>query len=331
MGRFAIPVTMAWSMASLWGCEQMVQVLDMATYSEGIAPTRPKLSFLGPHTRLSPTPQFSAPHALKRLFEPFFGTSLSNVCRPGSFSEPSFLQVSMQFLLAFLLLCSFLLLCAEACLDTSGGRIVTRDTPRTLGCFQAHFRSLDLGDCCSPLAKALGLTMVIRNSSFAALCQLQACLSLLKSFACLLNRVGWRAVCSLADGFERAPSERRGEILCHDFFPFLGTAFVGCMWSVFCASLRTAAMRVASGGLRVYFTVAISVLSCLGYEATRCGRWSPSVNPPESLYASIACRSLESACSHCESPASISARLPGLTESSESAELSPGSGNSRSI
>src|SRR6266704_221560 len=172
MGRFAIPVTMAWSMASLWGCEQMVQVLDMATYSEGIAPTRPKLSFLGPHARLSPAPEFSAPHALKRLFEPFFGPSLSYESRPGLLPEPSFLQVSMQFLLALLPLCSFLLLCAETCLDTSGCRIITRDTPRTLGCFQAHFRSLDIADGCPPLTQALGLTMVIRNSRFAALCQL---------------------------------------------------------------------------------------------------------------------------------------------------------------
>src|SRR6266568_1023013 len=67
MGRFAIPVTMAWSMASLWGCEQMVQVLDMATYSEGIAPTRPKLSFLGPHARLSTPLEFSAPHEKNAL------------------------------------------------------------------------------------------------------------------------------------------------------------------------------------------------------------------------------------------------------------------------
>src|SRR6266700_5839271 len=139
---------------------------------ELIAPRGPEFFCLLAHARLSAPPELSTPHARERRVKLLSSPNFSGESRPGSFSEPSFLQVSMQFLLALLPLCSFLLLCAETCLDTSGGCIVTRHVKRTLCCFHSHFRSLDVGDCCSPLSQAAWMTMVVGDSSFAALCQL---------------------------------------------------------------------------------------------------------------------------------------------------------------
>src|SRR6266700_51051 len=210
-----------------------------------------------------------------------------------SFVKCRFFQHAMPGHLCLLPRRSLLLLCSEAGTGPACCSVVEGHTNGLLARFHRFFACGDSRDSVLPGSVLLVVASVVGcpgDGIAVLLGEFELGLGLLKSCAsCLDTAIFLQFLLECLIGLTQALRPgRRGVIgdigtgrapalvvafchwvYAHAFLPFFGPTAFGFAATSCCACLRTATMRVESGGLRVYFTVAIVVPFCWPAPAIR--------------------------------------------------------------